>query len=79
MNSTQINHVKGLAARMLETLDHTPRGPQKVLDELLPCAEFFNGITAPNDRPPVAVYLTLGGRQYRRVRGKNRWLTTRNP
>jgi len=63
--------IKQSAAAMLEILDHTPDEPQRVLPELLPIAEFTNGRRRPNNKPPVAVYVTLDGVRWRKQRDGN--------
>lgn len=66
------DEIKRLAGHMLETLEHTPDGLQKVHEELLPIAEFMNGLNRPNSKPPVAVYVTLAGQRWRKQRG-SKW------
>ena len=51
--------IKAAAWEMLQTLNHCPDGKQKVFNEMLPIAEFRNGLYTPNNHRPNAVYIEL--------------------
>lgn len=65
--------IKALALQMLHTLDHCPHGKQKVCNELLPIAEFRNGLYTPNAGRPTAVYVELDGVLWRHTRIGKQW------
>ena len=44
---------------MLENMTETPDGLQTICPELLPIADFHNGLMRPNAYPPASVRLTL--------------------
>jgi len=66
-------YLKSCAAHLLHTLDHTPDGLVKVDNEFLPCATFGNGLVAPNNRPPNAVFLEHQGQRWGLWKNKSRW------
>ena len=66
--------IKAAAAYMLNTRQDTPDGKVKLFNDMLPLAEFANGLHTPNSHPPNAVYVELDGVLWRLMRGDNkRW------
>jgi hypothetical protein len=65
--------IKALALNMLLNMDHCPDGKQKVCNDLLPIAEFANGLITPNASRPNAVYVELDGVLWRHMRAGKQW------
>ena len=53
--------IKALAVNLMSNMENTPDGLQTICPELLPIADFHNGLARPNNRPPCSVRLTLDG------------------
>jgi len=64
--------IKNLAANLLNTKNDTPAGLQKICNDLLPIAEFTNGLNRPNNKCPNAVLITLDGKRWKLIKGINK-------
>lgn len=67
--------IKSLAENLLLGMTTTPVGLQRVCAELMPIADFHNGLTRPNNRPPSSVRIILDGQMWIFNAHKRRWRT----
>jgi len=69
--------IKAMAVNLLCNMTNTPATLQKVCPELLPIADYHNGLMRPNNKPPVSVRLELEGELWIYSRGSKRWVSRR--